>query len=130
MVWAMSTKARPWWTLYINIGARADSCLHAPVERMPIGTAYVVWTGIGAAGSALVGIGLFGESASRLRLRSMFRPHLGPLRSRPPCSSASYTLHRVADFGKLFSINPNTVFGRTMKIGSPMLRGSILYFFT
>jgi hypothetical protein len=33
-----------------------------------IGTVYAVWTGIGAAGSALVGIGLFGESASAFRL--------------------------------------------------------------
>jgi quaternary ammonium compound-resistance protein SugE len=38
---------------------------------MPIGTAYAVWTGIGAAGSALVGIVLFGESASALRLGSL-----------------------------------------------------------
>ncbi len=40
-----------------------------------------------------------------------------------------HSRHRVADFGKVFSINPNTVRGRTTKIGSPMLRGSILYFF-
>ena len=40
-----------------------------------------------------------------------------------------YNFHLVADFGKLFSINPNTVRGRTAKIGSFMLRGSILYFF-
>ena len=73
IVWAISTKARPWWTLYISIGAGAGSvsCLYAALETMPIGTAYAVWTGIGAAGSALVGIGLFGESASALRLGSL-----------------------------------------------------------
>jgi quaternary ammonium compound-resistance protein SugE len=73
IVWAISTKACPWWTLYISIGAGAGSvsCLYAALETMPIGTAYAVWTGIGAAGSALVGIGLFGESTSALRLGSL-----------------------------------------------------------
>src|SRR5437660_11325747 len=68
IVWAISTKARTWWTLYISIGAGAGSvsCLYAALETMPICTAYAVWTGIGAAGSALVGIGLFGVSASSL----------------------------------------------------------------
>jgi quaternary ammonium compound-resistance protein SugE len=79
IVWAISTKARPWWTLYISIGAGAGSvsCLYAALETMPIGTAYAVWTGIGAAGSALVGIGLFGESASVLRLGSLALVTLG-----------------------------------------------------
>jgi quaternary ammonium compound-resistance protein SugE len=35
---------------------------------IPIGTAYAVWVGIGAAGAALLGIFLFGESASPPRL--------------------------------------------------------------
>ena len=35
---------------------------------LPIGTAYAVWTGIGAVGTALLGIVLFGESASPARL--------------------------------------------------------------
>ena len=73
IVWAVSTKARPWWTLYLNIAAGAGgvSCLYAALETVPIGTAYAVWTGIGAAGSALVGIGFFGESTSVLRLGSL-----------------------------------------------------------
>lgn len=73
IVWAISTKARPWWTLYVSIGVGAGSvsCLYAALETMPIGTAYAVWTGIGAAGSAVVGIYLFGESVSALRLGSI-----------------------------------------------------------
>ena len=73
IVWAISTKARPWWTLYVSLGVGAGSvsCLYAALETMPIGTAYAVWTGIGAAGSAVVGIGLFGESVSALRLGSI-----------------------------------------------------------
>ena len=37
-------------------------------KHIPIGTAYAVWTGIGAVGTALLGIVLFGESASPARL--------------------------------------------------------------
>lgn len=36
--------------------------------NLPIGTAYAVWTGIGAVGTALLGILLFGESRDPLRL--------------------------------------------------------------
>jgi quaternary ammonium compound-resistance protein SugE len=38
------------------------------VKTLPIGTAYAVWTGIGAAGAAIAGLFLFGESASAMRL--------------------------------------------------------------
>lgn len=38
------------------------------VQDLPIGTAYAVWTGIGAAGTALLGIVLFDEPASLARL--------------------------------------------------------------
>ena len=38
------------------------------VQSLPIGTAYAVWTGIGASATALLGIVLFGESSSVARL--------------------------------------------------------------
>ncbi|MFW5949709.1 MAG: DMT family transporter [Halolamina sp.] len=38
------------------------------VEELPVGTAYAVWTGIGAVGTALLGITLFDESANTARL--------------------------------------------------------------
>lgn len=38
------------------------------VEDLPIGTAYAVWTGIGAVGTASLGIVLFDEPATLLRL--------------------------------------------------------------
>lgn len=38
------------------------------VKTLPIGTAYAVWTGIGAVGTALLGIILFGDPATALRL--------------------------------------------------------------
>jgi quaternary ammonium compound-resistance protein SugE len=38
------------------------------VKTLPIGTAYAVWTGIGAVGTAILGIILFGDPATGLRL--------------------------------------------------------------
>lgn len=38
------------------------------VRTLPIGTAYAIWTGIGAAGTVIYGILFFGESANILRL--------------------------------------------------------------
>ncbi len=38
------------------------------VRTLPVGTAYAVWTGIGAVGTVIIGIALLGESASAARL--------------------------------------------------------------
>lgn len=38
------------------------------VRKLPVGTAYAVWTGIGAAGTAILGILLFEESREPVRL--------------------------------------------------------------
>jgi len=38
------------------------------LKTLPVGTAYAVWTGIGATGTALLGIWLFGEHATLARL--------------------------------------------------------------
>jgi len=38
------------------------------LKALPVGTAYAVWTGIGALGTAILGIVLFGEAATALRL--------------------------------------------------------------
>ncbi|MGH8665406.1 MAG: quaternary ammonium compound efflux SMR transporter SugE [Burkholderiales bacterium] len=43
-------------------------CLALALRAIPVGTGYAVWTGIGAVGTALLGIVLFGESASVARL--------------------------------------------------------------
>ena len=42
------------------------------VKHIPIGTAYAVWAGIGAAGTAILGIFLFKESSEIVRLFFMF----------------------------------------------------------
>lgn len=41
------------------------------MRALPLGTAYAVWTGIGAAGAFVVGIVAFGESATALRIASI-----------------------------------------------------------
>ena len=38
------------------------------MRTLPVGTAYAVWTGIGAVGTVVLGIVLFGEPATALRL--------------------------------------------------------------
>ena len=38
------------------------------IRTLPVGTAYAVWTGIGAVGTAVLGIVLFGEPAAVARL--------------------------------------------------------------
>lgn len=38
------------------------------LKTLPVGTAYAAWTGVGAAGTALLGIWLFGEPATAARL--------------------------------------------------------------
>jgi len=46
--------------------------LYRAAQVLPIGTAYAVWTGIGAAGTALVGIALFKEPSDFWRLFFLF----------------------------------------------------------
>ncbi|HDC0096591.1 TPA: quaternary ammonium compound efflux SMR transporter SugE, partial [Escherichia coli] len=41
------------------------------MKSLPVGTAYAVWTGIGAVGAAITGIVLLGESANPMRLASL-----------------------------------------------------------
>lgn len=41
------------------------------MKTLPVGTAYAVWTGIGAVGAAITGILLLGESANPMRLASL-----------------------------------------------------------
>ena len=48
--------------------AASVALLGLSLKTLPLGTAYAVWTGIGSIGTALLGIWLFGESASPMRL--------------------------------------------------------------
>ncbi len=74
IVWATGLKytegfTRLWPSVGVGFAMAASMFLLAVAARgLPIGTAYAVWTGIGAVGTALAGILLFHESASALRL--------------------------------------------------------------
>lgn len=54
----------------LTVGAMAISLwlLSIAMKTIPVGTAYPVWTGIGAVGVALLGMALFGESRELLRI--------------------------------------------------------------
>ena len=70
--WAVGLKAangRP-LVLAATIAAMVVSIalLYLAMRDLPLGTAYAVWTGIGAVGTVLVGIVAFGESADAVRL--------------------------------------------------------------
>jgi quaternary ammonium compound-resistance protein SugE len=72
--WAVGLKytdgfTRPWPTLATAIALVASMALLGLAARtLPIGSAYAVWTGIGAAGTAVAGIWLFNEPATTVRL--------------------------------------------------------------
>jgi quaternary ammonium compound-resistance protein SugE len=51
--------------------AASGALLWLAQKTIPIGTAYAVWTGIGAAGTFIVGILFYGDSASAWRLVSV-----------------------------------------------------------
>jgi len=74
VAWAVSMKyaegyTRPGWTVIsLVLLGMFVYLLGRVLEVLPIGTAYAVWTGIGAAGTVLLGIALFGESVNPIRL--------------------------------------------------------------
>jgi len=74
ITWAVGLKlsdgfTRFWPTLGTVIALIVSiSLLGLAVRSLPIGTAYAVWTGIGAAGTVLVGIWFLGEPVSVGRL--------------------------------------------------------------
>src|SRR6185503_17732388 len=72
--WAIGLKytegfSRLWPTVGTVAAMTASIILLAlAVKTLPIGTAYAVWTGIGAVGAVILGIVLFGDPATALRL--------------------------------------------------------------
>ncbi len=53
---------------FVGFASLSFGLLIAALQVIPLGTAYAVWTGLGAAGTALVGILYYGEPATALRL--------------------------------------------------------------
>jgi quaternary ammonium compound-resistance protein SugE len=75
--WAVGLKytdgfTRPVPTALVIVAMTASVWLLAIALRtIPVGTGYAVWTGIGAVGTAILGMFLFGESRDVLRILSI-----------------------------------------------------------
>ena len=75
--WALGLKAshgftRPWPTVLTVLGMIASFLLLSiAVRTLPIGTAYAVWVGIGAFGTAILGVVFFREPATVGRMLSL-----------------------------------------------------------
>jgi quaternary ammonium compound-resistance protein SugE len=61
------TKPLPTVLTVLAMGASVG-LLGLALRTLPVGTAYAVWTGIGAVGTAILGMVLFGEAATAMRL--------------------------------------------------------------
>ncbi len=74
VAWAISMKygqgyTRLGWSLVsLLLLAAFVYLLGKVVEVLPVGTAYAVWTGIGAAGTVLLGVLLFGEAFNAVKV--------------------------------------------------------------
>jgi quaternary ammonium compound-resistance protein SugE len=58
----------PWTLGFLASVTLSMGLLETASRTIPMGTAYAVWGGIGAAGTAIVGLWFFGEPAGSLRL--------------------------------------------------------------
>ncbi len=72
VLWASGLKnvgvQRPLTSLGVLVAlAGSMVLLWVATQKLPIGTAYAVWTGIGAVGAALVGVAVYGEPATAVR---------------------------------------------------------------
>ena len=74
IVWSTSMKASEGFTKHLYTGITLTAAwlsfwlLGLAMKSLPLGTAYAVWTGIGAVGAAILGIVLFKEPATVARL--------------------------------------------------------------
>ncbi|KIF83978.1 quaternary ammonium compound efflux SMR transporter SugE [Noviherbaspirillum autotrophicum] len=77
VVWAIGLKYTEGFTrLWPSIGTvlamlASVGLLGIAMKSLPVGTAYAVWVGVGAVGTVILGIVLFGESAAAARLISV-----------------------------------------------------------
>lgn len=77
VIWAVGLKysegfTRTWPSVITVVGMAVSIWLLALAMRtLPLGTAYAVWTGIGAVGSFIAGIWLLGEAVNVARIASV-----------------------------------------------------------
>jgi quaternary ammonium compound-resistance protein SugE len=74
IAWALGLKYSDGFTrLWPSVGtaiavALSFGLMSISLRSLPFGTAYAIWTGIGAAGSIIVGIAMFGEPMDAFRM--------------------------------------------------------------
>ena len=74
IAWAIGLKQTHGWTrlwpsvITAILMVLSFGLLSLALRALPLGTAYAVWTGIGAVGTAIAGIVLFGEPRTAIRL--------------------------------------------------------------
>lgn len=74
IVWSTSMKASEGFTRYLYTGITLVAAwlsfglLGLAMKSLPLGTAYAVWTGMGAVGAAVLGMVLFKEPATAARI--------------------------------------------------------------
>lgn len=74
IVWAVALKhsdgfTKLWPSVVFGVAAWLSfACLAYSLKSIPMGTAYAVWTGIGAVGIAIIGIVFMNESANLIRV--------------------------------------------------------------
>ena len=77
IVWAIGLKYADGftrlWPSVVTVAAMIVSVvlLGLAAKDLPIGTAYAIWTGIGAAGAAILGVVLFAEPVTAMRIASI-----------------------------------------------------------
>ncbi len=65
---AAVTSYKFWWILFAIVAMTLSGVLlYFAQKQIPIGTAYAVWTGIGAACTFLIGVVFFGDAMSLMR---------------------------------------------------------------
>jgi len=62
----------PWTLAFLASVTLSMGLLEVAARTIPLGTAYAVWTGIGALGTVLIGIFWFGEAATPVRVLLIF----------------------------------------------------------
>jgi quaternary ammonium compound-resistance protein SugE len=74
IVWAFSMKKSAGFTLLVPSAVTivtmifSFALLSVAMRTLPLGTAYTIWTGIGAVGAFVVGVAVLGEAATPMRI--------------------------------------------------------------
>jgi quaternary ammonium compound-resistance protein SugE len=62
----------PWTLAFLVSVGLSMTFLEIAARTIPMGTAYAVWTGIGAVGTVVIGMAWFGEPATTIRILLIF----------------------------------------------------------